>query len=279
MGIIDNCCLICAMPVGYATIIEEEEIVNLDDIPEYQWTQKISIITSAEQLVHNCVNEGEGPAKCDEGEYSIEPYFWHLGFAKNGYGIIFHNVCYKLLQQKFHYNLKFADVCRLIDQNDALCLIHPLSKYGAIAKYMPLIESTWIEVYKHDKWLFNSPLKDAQNQKRIINMWGPLIIRFNKNPPRPSPAESATMFKPGTILIGYDQKPWIVTDQNGIHKWVKYDKPYKNIIYNDEVKQFVPYNNINELNNLPNIKSIFSKQYIAQQKEANKKKKEKRKKK
>lgn len=45
---------------------------------------------------------------------------------------------------------------------------------------------------------------------------------------RPSPSESATLFKSGTIKKGNDGNMWIIKETlNGIKKWIKYNEPKK----------------------------------------------------
>jgi hypothetical protein len=45
---------------------------------------------------------------------------------------------------------------------------------------------------------------------------------------RPSPSESATLYKIGTKKIGNDNNKWIVIqNKNGVNKWKLYKKPSK----------------------------------------------------
>jgi hypothetical protein len=59
---------------------------------------------------------------------------------------------------------------------------------------------------------------------------------------RPSPSESATFFKLGTIKIGNNKNKWIITEtKSGIKRWSKYEKKSKNnnlIIKNNNIIQF-----------------------------------------
>ena len=63
------------------------------------------------------------------------------------------------------------------------------------------------------------PLKNSINAKRIIDIWKP-IIRKNKKNIRPSPSESATLYKIGTIKKGNDGNLYIIyITKNKIKKW------------------------------------------------------------
>nr|QBK89330.1 MAG: uncharacterized protein LCMiAC02_04250 [Mimivirus LCMiAC02] len=61
-----------------------------------------------------------------------------------------------------------------------------------------------------------------------------MVKKFKKNTPRPSPCESATGFRVGTIFLGYNKKLWIVKSINRKKRWVLYKgetKHLKNIPY------------------------------------------------
>ena len=59
---------------------------------------------------------------------------------------------------------------------------------------------------------------------------------------RPSPSESATLFKIGTIKKGNDGNMWIIKETvNGIKKWIKYTEPNKPYIKTDKKKNIIEF--------------------------------------
>jgi len=59
---------------------------------------------------------------------------------------------------------------------------------------------------------------------------------------RPSPSESATLFKVGTIKKGNDGNMWIIKETvNGIKKWIKYTEPNKPYIKTDKKKNIIEF--------------------------------------
>lgn len=150
--------------------------------------------------------------------------------------LICHKSCYNLLCKKLNYKLKINDIYNKLNE------ISLLSNYKEnLNKYIGLQDFPWTKIIIDDKNFINfenimalnkelkinynninfltDPLKNSINAKRIIGIWKP-IIRKNKKKIRPSPSESATLYKIGTIKKGNDGNLYIIyITKNKIKKW------------------------------------------------------------
>jgi len=218
--------LICGGPFGNPFIagatFEIDRKGNEVRIPKtltsFNWLNYIMIILVTKRIVFVQPRDyRDGGYDANGHTYWITPAAWHFNNDFD-YGIACHGACYKLLSTKLGYKLKFADVCRLLQKHNNL--LKPGSKYGAMAKYQEQFFE-YYKVYQKDKYLLYSPLFDKQNQERILKIWKPLIPKLKS---RPSPCESATTFKKGTIMYGSDGNKWIVVKKGKAQKWEKMKK-------------------------------------------------------
>ncbi len=237
MGVWDEYCVLCAGPIrnhlqkGWPANFETGELLKKTR-NEYNWLEKLYIVTNSEKVLKingtSYDNSGAFIIKKDS-KYPpnpnnlciITPDLWHEYLSGNKYGIVCHQDCYHLIETKLHHKIQFANICRLLAELN--CVLKSKSKYGLIKKYSFRQDFDWFNADKENSWLLQSPLKNKDNATRILSTWKSLVDKFKKNPPRPSPAESATRFKSNTVLIGYDKKLWIVKSPNGINKWFHYD--------------------------------------------------------
>jgi len=224
MGIWDVNCLICAGPIengftkGNTMYGNDDEIKITVTKREYNWLNNLVVLLSTGKLltIKGSTYNGDGNLIVNKKKYSVTPVNWHADWDKNdGYGIVCHKDCYNLLDKSLKYKIVFGNVCRLVNDFGLM----KLSKYGVMKKYISQFFYHY-EADKENSWLLHSPLKNIKNKERILKTWKPLIAKFKKNVIRPSPCESATLFKSGKVLIGSDGKEWTVKSMNGIKKWV-----------------------------------------------------------
>lgn len=134
------------------------------------------------------------------------------GLYGNIMGHLAHSDCYKLLSTKYG-KFTFNDIKKSIyNTNYGI-----INKYHGQFFYSPL-------AFLENPYLLESPLKNNINKNRILK----LKLSINKKSDkkitieRPSPSESATLFKVGTKKKGNDGNMWeIILTSSGIHKWKK----------------------------------------------------------
>lgn len=218
----DVFCLICGGPHFITTYDENDNLRSKKEMQKYTWISKVTGINNKEERISFDKYEIDdyGSYKLGKDHFELMKANWHE-FYVTDYGVAAHNDCLKLLETKLNYSLRFADVCGLV--NEYYNTLNKQSSYKEMAKY----QEQWFlldEAFKENSWLIDSPLINKKNQERVLNIWKPLVTKFKKNEPRPSPCESATTFKKGTILTGNDKNLWIVKDSNGTKRWIKYEE-------------------------------------------------------
>lgn len=89
-------------------------------------------------------------------------------------------------------------------------------------------EVPWLVYFLNDvDYVLESPLKNKKNKDRILSLKHNNLIKNGSikklKSDRPSPSESATLFKEGTKRKGNDGNMYIIkTNKNGVNKWIKY---------------------------------------------------------
>lgn len=166
-----------------------------------------------------------GVFEIQKNKYNVCPCNFH-DKNNDGYGIVCHQDCYKLIQINYKYDLKFHDVSKLLGKYESI--LKNKSKYKPMDKYnMQFFD--YEAAYLKNPWLLESPLKNNNNKTRILNIWKSLIPKFKKNKLRPSPTESATLFEVGKVMLGNNKKLWIVKKVNNTKRWIPYSKDNKKI--------------------------------------------------
>lgn len=171
-----------------------------------------------------------------------------------------HKSCYKLLEKKFNYKLQIKDVENIV--NDSSLLVkygHPVvNKYtdyqlfewlSVILNYdfinfeTSIINNKKLEINKNNINLISNPLRNKVNQKRILSVWSPIIKKIKRKESktkqkkskskhkesktrcrkcRPSPTESATLYKVGKKKKGNDSNMYIIIEnKNKVKRWKK----------------------------------------------------------
>jgi hypothetical protein len=228
MGIWEEYCFICAGPlrndlVKGKYVMETEKNNHYEHLVEttitkYNWLNKLLIIGSDEKIYRTDSSHytEHGSFIINKLPITVTPLNWHS--PSNDYGIVCHADCYKSIYKLLEYKLMFANVCRLFRKYN--CVLK--KNYKQMEKYTGVQFFDIYRCHTRDPWLLESPTKNIKNRYRIYLFWKNLIGRFKKNPPRNSPCESATSFKPGTIKKGFDGNLWIVKKINNVKKWMIY---------------------------------------------------------
>lgn len=127
-------------------------------------------------------------------------------------GVIVHDDCIKALKVK-NFN----------------SLSNQVIRYGFLNSHEYRFQDVmWLRYFeKNVEYVLESPLKNKKNKDRIISLKHNFVMKDIKKlkTDRPSPAESATLFKEGTTKKGNDGNMYVIKkNKNGVHKWVKYLK-------------------------------------------------------
>lgn len=163
-------------------------------------------------------------------------------------GLPMHTECWNLAKNKLKHELKFEDflynkyISKILGYSN---YIFKSIKYGPSLKYLEqdwnvnlweinsdaflLNEKDWYILYKPS----GKTTEAKKNSKRIIKILEKIIKgikkpkentkKLKKN--RPSPSESATLFKIGTKKKGNDGNMYIISvNKNGVKRWKKYIK-------------------------------------------------------
>ena len=208
---------------------------------KFKWTNQIYLITN-EKVIKNINNlqSGDYGSYYNKNEsYETQKFLWK---DKNR-ALICHKSCYKLINNKFNYNLEIDDIKNKLNDNSIL------ADYGkTVNKYVGFQDFPWtsmiinnfanfeIIMAANKKLKINDnninflidPLKNNKNAKRIINIWNTIIKnlkskKYNKSQKlRPSPSESATLYKKGQKKNGNDGNIYVVIEtKNKVKRWKK----------------------------------------------------------
>ena len=206
---------------------------------KYKWLNNIT-------LIHN-TDKNIKIARSDDFAYLYDNKNNKYDCYIDGYCV--HTDCLKVFEKKygdiFYYsNLKFKSKKTILEKSKC-------NDFNKINKYYSNIISNginaqffeWLKFFycKEDSFILESPLKNKKKKERMLNY---NIINFNKkikNPSkktpikkpikktsskdksnRPSPSQSATLFKVGTKKKGNDGNIWIIKkNKNGVNRWSK----------------------------------------------------------
>ena len=154
MGDFDIFCTVCGGP--YVLWGENDKKHNK---LKYKWMQHIFLIghTETKYKTNHSKLGGNVTFIINNSEFAIQPYTWKKGREEDyfDYGISCHQVCYFLLLKKLKYKLKFADVCRMLENNNGY--LKQKSIYGPMKKYTGRQEIYWNDITDRNKWMFLNP--------------------------------------------------------------------------------------------------------------------------
>ena len=212
---------------------------------EFKWCDQIFLITDKGVIKNtNSLDAGDyGSYYGENSNFETQKFMWD---DKNR-ALICHKSCYDLINSKFNYKIQVNDIKNILNDNSML------SNYGKIVnKYTGFQDFPWTSMILNEDVVINfeiimalnkkleindknvdfllDPLKNKNNAKRIINIWSPIIKKIKLKPKiktkikknRPSPSDSATLYKVGQIKKGNDGFKYIVTEtKDNIHRWKK----------------------------------------------------------
>ena len=213
----DIYCLLCGCPPYNRPINTDKN--NYEDnegeyFKEYDWLYQWKIMAFDGSIIDcsNYIDRGSFNNSNDVTGYSTvnSDGYEYGSFKENGYGL--HKDCWLLIKNKYkielninHFNYK--------EINPSNTLYYKIN-YKKIKKYTEQyfeMENAWF----NDKYIFESPLTNKKNMKRVLSNFNQCKIRTD----RPSPSISATFFDNDERRLGNDEKIWIKKND----KWVHYE--------------------------------------------------------
>jgi len=146
----------------------------------HKWQNKLIMITE-EKIIKDV------ESSCGEQFTEIDGEKYHF-IGQDKMGHLAHRDCYKLLSTKYG-KFKFNDI--------NMSIYH--TNYGLISKYQGQYFYSSLAFFEN-QYLLESPLENDINKTRILKLNLPINKNSEKKSTkiRPSPSESATLFKVGT---------------------------------------------------------------------------------
>lgn len=168
---------------------------------KYKWLSKIILLHKNNTNINITIRDNW------DGEFLNKNKEYYVGYnvkpKKESDGIIIHNDCYKLLSNKYG-KFKYSSI-----------------KFGQekVNNYNTQDYSWLMYFINKDEYLLESPLKNNKHKQLILKKKFNIDITKKL---RPSPSESATIFKVGTKKKGNDKNIWIIViNKDGIKRWKK----------------------------------------------------------
>jgi hypothetical protein len=216
----------------------------IEDVKELQttfkWCSELYLITLDKVITElkSFKLDDWGHFYKNKERYVTSKSFWE----DDNKALICHKSCYNLLSKKLNYKLEINDIYKKIN---GLSL---LSNYkNNLNKYIGKQDFPWTALILNENKFINfekimsankkleinynninylsDPLKNTENEKRIIDIWKPIISKLKNKKIRPSPSESATMYKIGTIKKGNDGNLYTINlNKNKVKTWKKINK-------------------------------------------------------
>ena len=213
--------------------------------PKFKWCDNIYLITD-NKVIKNIdnLNSGDyGSYQNKDSYYETQQFMWD----KNNRALICHKSCYDLINKELKYKLKIDDIKEKLNDNSLL------QTYGKVTdKYTGYQDFPWtamilnedpytnfemiailnkkLQINANNLNFLMNPLKNVKNSQRILKIWKPIIKKLGKTKPkissnvksRPSPSESATLYKIGHKKKGNDGNMYVIIEtKNKIKRWKK----------------------------------------------------------
>lgn len=221
MGCYDVFCPFCGGPLNndFCDIFDKnkEYYSNLTN-----WFNKCTVLLENKKAKHGFRETGCNVKFSKKGEkYNLDiinyPDLGELGIA-------LHDDCWKLAKEYTNHQYVFEDF-NIKKMKDLTPYVFTYGNYKPINKYWQQIFALDPEKDKKDLFVLHSPLKSTrestENKDRILkNIKNFEVKKLKKD--RPSPSESATLFKLGTKKKGNDGNMYIVTQtKTKVKRWGK----------------------------------------------------------
>lgn len=179
-------------------------------VGETKWLDKCTFLTVMDEVIHGC---RETSCNITFQDKRGNQYFQDLKHhtveevsLKGRNGIFLHDDCWKFVKKRLGIALKFSDVALFMTKGE-------YHKYNSIVKYGP-IEKYWSQDFKFidlfvdsNKYISESPLKNAKNAIRIKKIIGQFKINTDKG--RKGPSVSASFYPENTIKYGINGILWV----------------------------------------------------------------------
>jgi hypothetical protein len=221
MGSWADFCLICGIGLS-----------NCFDLKKYDWMEMLYFLNWSNKVIKDKTAKYDdcGTIIANNDEFCVTPMVWHQNESikdrrvetykdPKKYGYACHKACYNTIKQELGYEIKFSDVCHLATQSS---LLDDRKKYGRMVIYSNQFFDA-PDIVLEDMWIIESPAKNLTKRNAIIKIWRPLVEKFKKTLPRPSPSESATKFPSKYTLRGNDGNLYhvVIVGKDKIKRWAK----------------------------------------------------------
>lgn len=197
------------------------KFVDLKNDKKYKWLNNLIFLhLNGKNYKVLDVDTWDGVFRTNDGEFKLysNNKFKKDKISKYNDGLVIHEDCYKYLEKRYCKNFNYNNI------NDGLVAGSNLYETDTIP---------WLEYFFYNKgYLLESPLKNKKHKETLdkINFDKFISCNISKSDKsnnktdkvRPSPSESAKLFKVGFIKKGNDGNKWIIMEnKNGVKKWKK----------------------------------------------------------
>lgn len=225
-------------------------------IPKFKWMEKNYLITH-DRIIENA--EATGDYGTDYEGYNVPKFLWDRGTEaiivhQDCYNLLKTVFNHKLTIDDVSSYLTDLSILKKTKYKKPVSNFTDTQRFPEIGlminKKYPKFYSTRtpdrLIMYEPNLYVLMSPLRNNQNRERIISIWKNIlstkksrkgskkvakkgsrkgskkIAKKSSRKFRPSPTESATMYKTGTKRKGNDGTMYIVVEnKNNIKRWVK----------------------------------------------------------
>ena len=232
MGLFDLYCPLCGMPFYNGELKNCDYIKkNKYKLSDIKWLLKVTLLLPNKKSKSNFKVIPEDPTTFINSK-TKEKY----NIQKNE-GLPLHTDCYKLAKKAYDdYNLNFFSFNKKNIKGDWIYYTFKNLNYKPVSKYWTQFFPDSDKFIKDkNEYIVYSPFSknnlSKKNTKRILNNIK-IIYKNDKNKKndkdikkRPSPSDSATIYKIGYKKKGNDGNIWIIIKtKNNVKKWKKINK-------------------------------------------------------
>lgn len=208
----DSTCILCGCPHYNRKIITNGENQDWSKygtlIKEYNWLDNNILLTLDNQKIKCTQYNKYGGFDKPKAYTTMVDWTSYKTSSFSQCGIAVHADCWELIKEHKKIELKCDDFDYISTSNYPFTYI----KQGSVTKYQEQ-DFLFEEIYKKDKYMMESPLKNPKNAKRVLKIFSKLKIRSN----RPSPNISASLLEKDTRRLGNDKNIWVLKNSKWVH--------------------------------------------------------------
>lgn len=221
MGCADIFCIICGLP--YSNWYMKEQGLN----KESKWLNDCTILTLDDKVISKCQNKDCYAQFIKIGTnitFEVYGYYQSNNISENNsllfLGSFIHTDCWKFIEKEYEIKLIYSMIPFMLSflnkKKNKTSYSHPVFlthiNYGQVEKYWKQYFDFEKLIQDGNQYLFNSPLVDKKNAKRIKRIISQMKL---KKEDRIGPQISATWYPDNTYRIGNDNMIWYTKNK----KW------------------------------------------------------------